>query len=98
ASGYTLIPYTTLFRSCCLLAVTPADELGARAADPFCGSAVLGAINELADFSHSKAIADLISDNSKAKEWEKSASSLIAPSTALRSEEHTSELQSRGHL
>src|SRR5207247_2298998 len=38
------------------------------AADPFCGSAVLGAINELADFSHSKAIADLISDNSKAKD------------------------------
>ena len=51
-----------------MLAVTPADELGARAADPFCGSAVLGAINELADFSHSKAIADLISDNSKAKD------------------------------
>jgi HEAT repeat protein len=41
--------------------VTPADELAARAADPFCGSGVLGAINELADFSHSKAIADLIS-------------------------------------
>jgi len=51
-----------------LLAVTPADELGARAADPFCGSGVLGAINELADFSHSKAIADLISDNNKAKD------------------------------
>jgi HEAT repeat protein len=42
--------------------VTPADELGARAADPFCGSGVLGAINEMADFSHSKAIADLITD------------------------------------
>ena len=41
--------------------MTPADELAARAADPFCGSGVLGAINELADFSHSKAIADLIS-------------------------------------
>jgi len=40
--------------------VTPADELAARAGDPFCGSGVLGAINELADFSHSKAIADLI--------------------------------------
>ena len=42
--------------------MTPADALGARAADPFCGSGVLGAINELADFSHSKAIADLITD------------------------------------
>ena len=41
--------------------MTPADELAARAGDPFCGSGVLGAINELADFSHSKAIADLIS-------------------------------------
>jgi HEAT repeat protein len=48
--------------------VTPADELGARAADPFCGSGVLGAINELADFSHSKAIADLISDGNAAKD------------------------------
>lgn len=44
-----------------MLAVTPADALGARTADPFCGSGVLGAINELADFSHSKEIADLIS-------------------------------------
>src|SRR5881409_69456 len=31
-------------------------------------SGMLGAINELADFSHSKAIADLISDNNKAKD------------------------------
>src|SRR5213083_2605630 len=55
-------------RGCCLLAVTPADDLAARAADPFCGSGVLGAINELADFSHSKAIADLISDGNPAKD------------------------------
>ena len=48
--------------------MTPADDLGARAADPFCGSGVLGAINELADFSHSKAIADLISDGNAAKD------------------------------
>ncbi|HEY3097595.1 MAG TPA: HEAT repeat domain-containing protein, partial [Methylomirabilota bacterium] len=53
---------------CCLLAVTPADDLAGRAADPFCGSGVLGAINELADFSHSKAIADLISDGNAAKD------------------------------
>ena len=51
-----------------MLAVTPADDLAARAADPFCGSGVLGAINELADFSHSKAIADLISDGNPAKD------------------------------
>jgi HEAT repeat protein len=48
--------------------VTPADELGARAADPFCGSGVLGAINEMADFSHSKAIADLITDGHAARD------------------------------
>ena len=53
---------------CCLLAVTPADDLAGCAADPFCGSGVLGAINELADFSHSKAIADLISDGNAAKD------------------------------
>ncbi len=47
--------------------MTPADELGARAADPFCGSGVLGAIHEMADFSHSKAIADLISDGNAAR-------------------------------
>jgi HEAT repeat protein len=29
---------------CCLLAVTPADDLAGRAADPFCGSGVLGAL------------------------------------------------------
>ena len=48
--------------------MTPADALGARAADPFCGSGVLGAINELADFSHSKAIADLITDGNPSKD------------------------------
>jgi HEAT repeat protein len=48
--------------------VTPADELAARAADPFCGSGVLGAINELADFSHSKAIADLISADNPSRD------------------------------
>ena len=40
--------------------MTPADELGARAFDPFCSTGVLAAINELADGTHSKAIADLI--------------------------------------
>jgi HEAT repeat protein len=51
-----------------VLAVTPADELGARAADPFCGSGVLGAINELADFSHSNAISELIKAGNPAKD------------------------------
>jgi hypothetical protein len=40
--------------------VTPADELGARTFDPFCATSVLAAINDLADGTHSKAIADLI--------------------------------------
>jgi HEAT repeat protein len=48
--------------------VTPADDLAARAADPFCGSGVLGAIDQLADFSHSKAIADLITAGNPAKD------------------------------
>jgi HEAT repeat protein len=48
--------------------VTPADELAARAADPFCGSGVLGAINEMADFSHSKAIADLVTAGHAARD------------------------------
>ena len=40
--------------------MTPADELGARAFDPFCSTGVLSAINELADGTHSKALADVI--------------------------------------
>jgi HEAT repeat protein len=48
--------------------VTPADHLAARAADPFCGSGVLGAIDQLADFSHSKAIADLITAGNPSKD------------------------------
>lgn len=51
-----------------MLAVTPADELGARAADPFCGSGVLGAIDALADFSHSNAIGELIKDGNPARD------------------------------
>jgi HEAT repeat protein len=43
-----------------VLAVTPADELGARAFDPFCSTGVLSAINDLAEGTHSKALADLI--------------------------------------
>lgn len=48
--------------------MTPADDLAARAADPFCASGVLGAIDALADFSHSKAIADLIGAGNPAKD------------------------------
>lgn len=42
--------------------MTPAEELGARSADPFCGNGVLATINALADFSHSKAMADLVTE------------------------------------
>jgi HEAT repeat protein len=41
--------------------VTPAEVLGARAFDPFCERGVLATIDKLADFSHSKAMADLVS-------------------------------------
>jgi HEAT repeat protein len=40
--------------------VTPAEALGARGYAPFCAVAVLGTIHELADASHSKAMADLV--------------------------------------
>lgn len=47
---------------CCFLALTPADELTERQLDPFCGFNVLKAVFELADFSHSKLMADIISE------------------------------------
>ena len=40
--------------------MTPADVLAERAYEPFCGNGVLATINALADFSHSKAMADLV--------------------------------------
>jgi HEAT repeat protein len=40
--------------------VTPADALSAREFDPFCGHSVLGTVNALADFSHSNALAQLV--------------------------------------
>jgi len=40
--------------------VTPADRLAGRAADPFCARGVLAAIHELADATHSNALANLI--------------------------------------
>lgn len=43
-----------------MLAVTPADVLAERAHDVFCERGVLAAIDALADSSHSKPIADLI--------------------------------------
>ncbi|MDI6768009.1 MAG: HEAT repeat domain-containing protein [Bacteroidota bacterium] len=50
---------------CCFLALTPADELIERQLDPFCGFTVLKAVYDLADFSHSKAMADIVSEG----EW-----------------------------
>lgn len=40
--------------------MTPADVLAERRYEPFCGNGVLATINALADFSHSKAMADLV--------------------------------------
>jgi len=50
---------------CCFLALTPQDELAGRFFDPFCENSVLAAIHQLADFSHSKAMADLIAQGSR---------------------------------
>lgn len=46
---------------CCFLALTPGDVLAERSYDPFCENSLLAIINEQADFSHSKAMADLVS-------------------------------------
>ncbi len=46
---------------CCFLALTPGDAIAGRGFDPFCENSLLGAIYQLADFSHSKAMADLVS-------------------------------------
>ena len=51
---------------CCFNALTPGDEIGSRGFDPFCANSVLWAINQVADFSHTKAMADLVSEG-KAK-------------------------------
>lgn len=40
--------------------MTPADVLAERTYEPFCGNGVLATINALADFSHSKAMTDLV--------------------------------------
>jgi len=48
--------------------VTPAAALADRTADPFCAEGVLSAIHELADGTHSKAIADLITVGSHQEE------------------------------
>ena len=47
---------------CCFLALSVGDLFGERDLDPFCENGVLKAIDQLADFSHSKAIADLITE------------------------------------
>src|SRR5690625_5617045 len=68
--SYTLFPYTTLFRSICLLTAglagcgTVRVPAGEFASDPVCAQIVLGAPEQMLE----------------------------------RSEEHTSELQSRGEL
>jgi len=46
---------------CCFLALTPGDLLSERGFDPFCENSLLAVINQHADFSHSKAMADLVS-------------------------------------
>lgn len=47
---------------CCFLAQTPMDTLWERDFDPFCENSLLGAIYKLADYSHSKSMADLVSE------------------------------------
>ncbi len=47
---------------CCFNPLTPGDEIASRGLDPFCEHSVLRTINELANFSHSKAMADLVSE------------------------------------
>jgi len=47
---------------CCFNAISIGDVFEERNLDPFCENGVLKAIDQLADFSHSKAIADLISE------------------------------------
>lgn len=40
--------------------MTPAEVLASRGYEPFCGNGVLATVNELADFSHSNAMAELV--------------------------------------
>ncbi|OGQ00013.1 MAG: hypothetical protein A2Z40_03260 [Deltaproteobacteria bacterium RBG_19FT_COMBO_60_16] len=47
---------------CCFNALSVGDVFEERNLDPFCENGVLKAIDQLADFSHSKAIADLITE------------------------------------
>lgn len=47
---------------CCFLVLTPRDEIISRTFNPFCRSSILSTINQLADFSYSKTMADLISE------------------------------------
>ncbi len=47
---------------CCFNPMTPADVLAERESDPFCENRVLAAIHELADATHSKAMADLVTE------------------------------------
>ncbi len=46
----------------CFLVLTPGDELIDRKHDPFSGSDVLWAVDQLADFSHLKPMADIVSE------------------------------------
>lgn len=46
----------------CFLALTPGDLVWSRQYDPFGDSAVLSAIHTLADYSHSKPMADLVTE------------------------------------
>jgi len=46
----------------CFLVLTPGDELLSRGHDPFSPSDVLWAVHQLADFSHLKTMADIVSE------------------------------------
>src|SRR5690625_5754943 len=89
--SYTLFPYTTLFRSICLLTAglagcgTVRVPAGEFASDPVCAQIVMGAPEQMLEMDR----------------VETSSQGTVAWGSGddtVRSEEHTSELQSRGHL
>src|SRR5439155_21175793 len=84
----TLFPYTTLFRSSSILAA--ADKSTAARKRGFCGQSV----RSNARFAASMAAWHSASPPSGTRPTDSPPAGLVVS----RSEEHTSELQSRGHL
>src|SRR5690606_40037730 len=83
----TLFPYTTLFRSLC--------ERGIRTFEPYTRNTLdLAAIPSLQTLSH----LPVISDPSHGTGRRELVEPMAKASVAARSEEHTSELQSRENL